>query len=128
MSLYHLLKSSELGNQHNHRARCKAAKTTLMLTMVFFCLHITGIVKMLAGLMEIGTNIDGYVANGLMFLSASFDPFVYFFKTPAIWKFWKRTVTGVRLYRKGAYVSLKIRKKRSLDSTINIPENGGTGI
>ena len=93
VSLYYLLRvrsAAARANKRGLRTKRTAAKTTLLLTTIFFCLHITGVVKSWAKVLDIDIGVGGFYANGLMILSATVDPLVYFLKTPTVWTYWKR--------------------------------------
>ena len=93
MSLYYLLRvksDAAKANRRSQKTKRMAAKTTIILTTIFFCLHIIGILKSWAKVFGMSIGIGGFYANGLMILSATIDPLVYFLKTPSVWKYWKR--------------------------------------
>eukprot|EP00116_Pleurobrachia_bachei_P007290 sb/3467552/ len=87
VSLYHLL-ARQPGSQLakvGGSAKAKAAKTTIVLTTVFFCLHVTGLLKSWSQILpQLDVGIGGAYANGIMVLSCVVDPFVYFLKTPEV--------------------------------------------
>ena len=91
-SLYYLLRvksEAAKANKRSIKTKKTAAKTTLVLTTIFFCLHIIGVVKSWGRLLGVDIHVGGFYANGLMILSATVDPFVYFLKTPAVWIYWR---------------------------------------
>lgn len=95
ISLYHLLRvrgEAVHANRRSIRTKKVAAKTTLVLTIIFFSLHFLGILTTVSQVMNIKIGVSFFYANGLMILSASVDPFVYFLKTPAVWTYWKGVI------------------------------------
>ena len=90
VSLYFLLKrNSDLNHAQSRQTRNSAAKMTLMLTTIFFSLHVLGIVTSWSQVLHVPAPVSGYIANGAIFLSVVVDPCLYFLKTPALKRFYK---------------------------------------
>lgn len=81
VSIHGLLKSRTARNCARKNARTSAAATTVILTMSFFLLHITGVVLMSCVFLKIQiSSINYFIANGFSILSPVVDPFVYFLR------------------------------------------------
>ena len=81
------------------RASChmKAAKTTLMLTMTFFFLHITGVIYAACYVMGIQLEAGpAYIANGITCLAPAIDPCIYFLRLDGFCMYWKTSVKRFR--------------------------------
>ena len=118
VSLYHLLVPQRGGSKLfkvGGSGKAKAAKTTIVLTTVFFCLHVTGLLKSWSQILpQLDVGIGGYYANGIMVLSCVIDPFVYFLKTPEVWRFWRRC-WNKGIFNRAAFSKLSrsdLRRKR----------------
>lgn len=126
VSLYCLLKVRNCGfgvNKDSLKKKRSAAKTTLILTTVFFCLHIIGVIKSWSKLLGVDIGVGGFYANGLMILSATIDPLVYLVKTPAVRTYWKRVFvtkqfTRLRRYSHKRFTPLANYTRYSDDFTV----------
>ena len=80
VSIHRLLKSRTARNCAKRNARNSAAITTVVLTMSFFFLHISGVVYMSLFTAGIKIEMDHFIANGISLLSPVVDPAVYFLR------------------------------------------------
>lgn len=71
--------------------RVKAARTTVLFTMVYVVLHLPGVVYSSGrSLGFLGANREfGYAANALILLSPAVQAAIYFLRFPKLWLFWR---------------------------------------
>ena len=80
VSVHRLLKSRTARNCAKRNARNSAAITTVVLTMSFFLLHISGVVYMSCVTAGAEIEMNHFIANGISLLSPVVDPAVYFLR------------------------------------------------
>jgi hypothetical protein len=84
VSIHRLLKSrTGVRNCAKRNARNSAAVTTVILTMSFFLLHISGVVFMTLFTAGVRVQMDHWICNGISLLSPIVDPLVYFLRLAA---------------------------------------------
>lgn len=69
-------------------ARVKAASVTLLLALVFFSLHISGVIHTCCKILGIDSKINGETANIISFLTPAVQCVVYGLKFKGFWVFW----------------------------------------
>ena len=94
VSVHRLLKSRTARNCAKRNARNSAAVTTVVLTMSFFLLHISGVVYMSLFTAGIKIEMDHFIANGISLLSPVVDPAVYFLRLASSCQTVARTISS----------------------------------
>lgn len=69
-------------------AKLRAATITLMMSAVFFALHIAGVLNTLCKALEVDIGINGDLANSLSFLCPPVNCVVYGLRFKGFWEFW----------------------------------------
>ena len=88
LSIYHLLRNLD-NTSPLHVEKRRAAQTTLMLTMVYFALHVTGVVYATCSVLGYRVNLDSNIANGMIYLTPAVQPWVYFFRMRELMSFYQ---------------------------------------